>query len=227
MSPAKLTMKERILENGIYKLVSFIVAAIVWVTVLGRRDVSLTRSVDVDFHTGANLVVMNDVPTQVDFRISGSRFAIKKIQRREMDPIRIDVSNVGPGRRLISVPDDSLRLPLGLRVVSIQPQSLFLELAESVSKKLPVRPFFAGPSADDLGIDVKSILPPQVELRGASQILSKVDEIATEKIDLSALQLHDGETKEFSVGIMFPRVRGVVSGEPRSVILKLHKGKRP
>lgn len=196
MMSNKERWSEFFLENGSYKFVALVIAFILWVTVLGRRDVVLTRSVDIELIHNSQVVIANDVATQVDFKISGSRFAIKKFQKRSLEPIKIDISNLEVGSRLVPIPDDSLRLPVGMRVLAISPQSLFVELAKLEGKSVPVIIDDQAMKAE--GYLVERIEPAQVLVKGAPKVVSNLEqirfEIAGGKFDALEVKAHASDS---------------------------------
>jgi YbbR domain-containing protein len=213
--------RDLVFENGIYKVIALIITMILWVTVLSRRDVILTKAVDVDFVTGDRLVLLNDPRPSVEFRIAGSRIAMKKLENQVIDPLQIDLSSVDPGRRVISIPDNSLVLPLGAKVVGISPSRLTIDLQTIVSRTFVVQPQFDNL---DAGFTVLSIEPSRVQVRGAKSALDRVGSVLTEPI---VLTLDDsqiggaGGLFEVDARLESPTYQGITGISPTAVKVRI------
>lgn len=167
-------------ENLNYKIVAFAIALILWGTVLARREVVYLKNVDIRFVTGDQMIVKNELISQVEFRLSGSRVALRRFIQRQVEPIQVDLSGVAPGRRQIQIPEESLRLPIGIRVVSINPISLAVDLAEAVVRDLPVDAKWIEEDLGELRVQIGAIQPSVIRVRGTKEELSMMKALTVE-----------------------------------------------
>lgn len=107
-------------KNGSYKVVALFVSLVLWVTILGRKDIVLTHEVDLQIHLAPNQVLRNELPKKVQVRLSGPRMGLKKFAKSE-ELITLDLAHLQAGRQRVEIPKESLALPLGVKVVSITP----------------------------------------------------------------------------------------------------------
>jgi YbbR domain-containing protein len=110
-------------ENLSYKVVSLFIALILWLTILGRRDFSLTKTVDIELIPSASHVVTMQSADTVKVKVTGPRPALKKFMESGMSQlISLDVSPKGTGDITVEIPVRLIDVPFGVKVISIKPQ---------------------------------------------------------------------------------------------------------
>lgn len=109
-------------DNFSYKLVSLFIALILWLTILGRRDFSLTKTVEVELIAGSQQTITAQSAESVKVKVTGPRAALKKFMESGMGQlISIDISRKGSGDIEIEVPAKQIDVPFGVKVISIKP----------------------------------------------------------------------------------------------------------
>jgi YbbR domain-containing protein len=109
-------------ENLSYKVVSLFIALILWLTILGRRDFSLTKSVDVELLPGSQQTITAQSAENVKVKVTGSRTALKKFMETGMSQmISIDISQRGEGDIEVEVPLKQIDVPFGVKIISVKP----------------------------------------------------------------------------------------------------------
>ena len=109
-------------ENISYKIVSLFIALILWLTILGRRDFSLTKSLEVELLAGPHQAVTMQSADSIKVKVSGPRTALKKFMESGLSQlISIDVSQLGEGDVDIEVPLKHIDVPFGVKVISVKP----------------------------------------------------------------------------------------------------------
>jgi YbbR domain-containing protein len=84
--------KSKALENLSYKIVAFFVTLILWITILGRRDIVLTKEVDLEFLLPpAMSLIENNIDRKIEVKVSGPRIALKKFAQNP-GTITVDLS---------------------------------------------------------------------------------------------------------------------------------------
>ncbi len=127
----KIKLKTVFTENLSYKLVSLIIALILWLTILGRRDFTLSKMIDVEVVVSSQQVLLSQSAEAVKVRLSGPRTALKKFMDSGMSQmIAIDVSKRGEGEFDLEIPTNKIDVPFGVRVDSVKPRSLQIKLAK-------------------------------------------------------------------------------------------------
>ena len=164
--------------------VALVISVLLWVTVLGGKKIEMTKRISLDYQLPKGLVIANQVPREVTFRVAGPRAFLKELQERSVT-IPIDLSKGRPGDYEVVVREDMLDVPLGLRVVSISQSSIPLKLDKVASKRVPIRAVFSGQLPSDMKVKTVTLKPSTVEIQGAVSRLQSIDVVPTEAISLS------------------------------------------
>lgn len=121
----KTSVKSVLTENFSYKLVSLFIALILWLTILGRRDFSLTKNIDVELIPAAGAVVTLQSAESIKVKVSGPRAALKKFMESGMSQlVSIDISKRGEGDVDVEIPLKQIDVPFGVKVISIKPTTI-------------------------------------------------------------------------------------------------------
>lgn len=114
-------------ENLSYKFVALGVALILWLSMLGRKDSTLVREFNLQFIFGSNIEVVGKTPDSVKVEVAGPRVALKKIN--QVNPIfTVDLTSAQAGRQVVRLNKDGLSLPIGTRILTIDPPEVELTL---------------------------------------------------------------------------------------------------
>lgn len=123
-------MKVAVSENLSYKFVALGVAIILWLSMMGRKDSTLVKDFELQVLLGQNLEMETSIPQLVKVEVVGPRVALKKIN--QMSPVfTVDLTSARAGRQVIQLSREGLNLPIGARVLSIEPREFMVVLRES------------------------------------------------------------------------------------------------
>lgn len=121
-------------ENLSYKFVALGVAMVLWMSMLGRKDSTLVKEFELQVLLPPKIELQTQVPQIVKVEVGGPRVALKKIN--QMSPVfTIDLTSARPGRQVVELSRDGLNLPIGARVLSIEPREFTVVLKESATEK--------------------------------------------------------------------------------------------
>lgn len=114
-------------DNMSYKFVALGVAIILWASMLGRKDTTLTKDFELQPLLGSNLELVTQIPQIVSVEIAGPRVALKKING--MNPVyTLDLTALKEGRQVVTLKRDGLNLPIGARVLSLTPREFTVQI---------------------------------------------------------------------------------------------------
>lgn len=114
--------RDTLTDNLSYKIVSLFIALILWLTILGRRDFSLTKTIDIELMTGPNKVVVSQNIDIAKVKVSGPRTALKKFMDSGLSQLLvIDISDKGEGEFDVEIPLSQIDVPFGVKVISVKP----------------------------------------------------------------------------------------------------------
>ena len=169
------------------RLVSILIALILWGVVLGSRIVEVTKEVPLEVITSSDVIPANDTPDKVAFRLSGPKAFLRSILDRREEPIRVNLTGAKPALVTYRFFSDNIRVPIGVKVVSIIPPAISIQLENVRVKEVPVRLRFQGSLPEGFRILNANVKPDKVQVRGPESQISNLTEIQSKPIDLSVL----------------------------------------
>lgn len=127
----KHRLRDVVTDNLSYKIVSLFIALILWLTILGRRDFSLTKTIDVELITGPNKVIVQQSVDIAKVKVSGPRTALKKFMDSGLSQLLvIDISDKGQGEFDVEIPLSQIDVPFGVKVVSVKPSVIHAKVVD-------------------------------------------------------------------------------------------------
>ncbi len=177
-----------ILANLGTKVISVVIAFVLWGVVLGSRNVEVTKEVALEVVTSADVVPSNEVPEKVSFRLSGPKAFLRAIIDRRDDPIVVNLVGAKPGAVTYRFFSDNIRLPIGVKVQSINPNAILVKLEAVKKKEIPLRVETRGVLAEGFQIAKIEVNPPFVRVKGAESRIESFAEVHSMPIDVSGLK---------------------------------------
>ncbi len=126
------SLGQRILtENLSYKAVSLFIALILWITILGRRDFTVTRSLEIDFMVSNSQVLLNQNTDHVKIKVIGPRMALRRFMDTETGQvISLDLSAYQEGSYDVEIPSGKIDVPFGVKVLSMNPNHVQVKIGK-------------------------------------------------------------------------------------------------
>src|SRR5262245_15471930 len=127
MVQGRRTIASLFTSNLGLKLVSVIMGVVLWFVVLGSRNVEVTKEVPVELITPSDLVPSNEIPDKISFRLVGPKAFLRAVLDRKEDPIRVNLGGARPGLVTYRFFSDNIQLPIGVKVLSINPTAILIK----------------------------------------------------------------------------------------------------
>lgn len=167
------------------KILSLAVAVVLWTVVLGSRNVEITKEVPIEILLPEQMVVANDVPATVSFRLKGPKAFLRSILEREEPSIKVDLMNSKPGLVTYRFRTEQMKVPIGVQVEGLTPASLLIRIENVRFKTVPIKLELQGAPPAGLELVRAEIAPTSTKIRGARSKVKNVTEVLTRPIDLS------------------------------------------
>ncbi len=152
-------------ENWSLKLISLVFALLLWMFIMGERQLEVGYLVPLELQNiPKGLMVANEVPSQVDVRVSGPRTLLMKVSPNDISII-VDLNDLRPGLTTFKRLEERLNLPSGLRVTRLSPSFIDLKLERIKQKQVPVKITLEGEPLPGYQIGRIMAVPDQVLLR--------------------------------------------------------------
>lgn len=177
-------MLMRLTENLFLKLLSLAFALILWFFVMGEQKQEVSYAVPLIIKSvPPGLMVANEVPNQIDVRISGPRTLLMNLQPKDIS-IAVDLKGLEPGLSSFKRLEERFNLPSALKVTRLSPSFVDVKLERIKSKKVPVKAVVAGVPADGYKFDSIQFSPAEVAVEGAESELKDVNLVETDPVDI-------------------------------------------
>jgi YbbR domain-containing protein len=119
-------------ENFSYKLIAFVVALVLWLSMIGSKDSVLAKDYQLQVLLPPNAELAHPVPNYVRVEVVGPRVALKKLGQMS-SMYTVDLSGASMGQMTVRLTPEGVNLPLGTRVVSVEPKE-FIAVIQPVLK---------------------------------------------------------------------------------------------
>lgn len=153
-------------SNWGVKLVSVFVAAVIWFGIFGSKSIEVSKEVSVRLEKPEGLVESNDFPKVILVRLSGPKAFLRSLIDRKEEPVVIPFGRKEPGIHTYRFPLELIPLPLGVRVLSIQPQYVTLKLDVLRRRAVPIRVEVEGDPSAGFEVYRVTAIPNAVRLKG-------------------------------------------------------------
>jgi YbbR domain-containing protein len=173
-------------ENLSAKILSLLVAFLLWVALVDEPELIETVSVPVEYRNlNASLDLSPDAPNSVQIQVRGPRSRLGEVNPQNTN-IVLDLGQMRqPSARTFTITSDSLNLPNRVSLVRAMPSQMRVTLERRLSKDLSVNPSFnAAPGLRVLHFEVS---PPTVRVVGPASSIDAATTLGTEPIDLSTV----------------------------------------
>jgi YbbR domain-containing protein len=187
------------------KLLSVVLAVLVWLLVSGERLAERSMRIPLEFtNLSAELEIVGDTPDVVDVRVRGSSGALSRLSSGDLVAM-IDLVAARPGQRLFHITNADVRAPFGIDVMQVSPSSVPMRFDRSASKIVPIVPAVDGQPADGYVLGAVTASPASVEVVGPQSAVASLVEATTEPVLVT--DATEPIVELVTVGVTDPSVR--------------------
>jgi len=173
------------LHNIGLKLVSLLLAIVLW-TVVSRDPIAeVEMKVPIEFHNlPDNLEIDSASFTEAQIRVRGPERLIHRLQAADLHA-EIDLASVRPGERTFDLTGRQVRVPQDLEVVQIIPGQFHLSFDNRETRTVEVRPRVTGNFASGMRVKQVTADPSSVMITGPRRRVEAVEDATTDPVDIS------------------------------------------
>ena len=177
-------MKDRLMKNFGLKILSLLIALVIWIMIVNVDDPTITRKfediqvteLNKDAITEKDKVYTIKDGKTVDVYVTGRRSIVGELSAKDFVPVA-DLSKLsitGAVNIEVEVP---LRYKSSLRVELGPTKVMTVELEDKVSKKYPVEIELSGEIQNGYTISEKTASPNMIMVSGAESVVNKIDRV--------------------------------------------------
>ena len=139
------SLKYWITHNWHLKIVSLILATMLWMAVANQASSEIGLEVPLEYRNiPAQLEITGDMTNTVQVRLRGSSNLIKDVTAKDVSTT-IDLSKMGTGQKIVPLSPQNVQAPFGAEVIRVNPSSVRFNLERTVTKTVSVAPTINGP----------------------------------------------------------------------------------
>jgi len=161
------------------------IAMALWGIAHGEKRTERNVDIPVVFYGLSDELVITDQSTsEINIRVQGSRASLRNASPTTMEyPVNVDGAK--PGLAIYDVEASHVDAPRGVKVVSRSPARIELKFDPRGRKNVRIRPDIEGEPAEGFLLGDVEVEPERVWLAGARTDVLGVQEVVTEKVDIS------------------------------------------
>jgi YbbR domain-containing protein len=203
-----------------WKLLSLLIAVLLWVAVAREPEVATSLSVPVDFRNMRDdLDIEGSLPDRVRLEVRGPS---GRLTRDNLSAVAVvlDLSDAEAGERTFSIRGRNLNLPSGVVFYRAVPSQLTLHFDQLVTREEPVEPVYLNKPAG-YRLTSQQLVPATVRIRGSQDRVRAISLIKTDPVDLAHVAGEQVLHTHLNVGD--PQVRVILPPTEVTVKVKLEK----
>lgn len=218
----KHILRKVFLEDWVMKLVALAITFALWLGVTGLSTPTTQRlpSVPLSLRFSNNIEVTNSPIQEVTLVVTGDSRRLAQIDKNDL-VVSMDISNVMPGDRVISLTPETVAvsLPTGVKLEDISPRSMAVRIETVEEREVRVQAETDGAVADGYELYGETVNPAKVRVRGPAGFIRSLESVSTERIDLSG-RTADFSARQVPIGIANPQA-SVITGTVVDVAFRI------
>jgi YbbR domain-containing protein len=198
----KRFLKNLFLKNWGLKLFSFLLALILWLTLITPEKVfsEKTLTIPLELHNIPSEVELMERPlATIDVKIRASKSLINNITSANVHAV-LNLEKASLDQEDYPLNKSMISIPSGAEVREIYPSQVSLKLERTKEILLDVEANIIGKLKEGLKLENIGIFPPQVLIKGPESKVKDRYKVRTSPIDISALT----ETTELEADLILP-----------------------
>jgi YbbR domain-containing protein len=185
----KRFLKNLFLRNWALKLISLILAFILWLTFIPEEKTFSEKTLTVPLETYNIPPLMELVQkpaATIDVTIRAPNRLIGQISSANVYA-KLDLEKAAVFQEEYPLNIDMISIPAGAQVIRISPNKVNLRLERTEQIMMEVVPSIIGELKEGLKIKKMEIIPPSVRVEGPESKIKKKEKVRTSPIDISTL----------------------------------------
>ena len=193
------SMKHWILQNWFLKVVSLLVATLLWAAVSNQASSEIGLDVPLEYRNiPSQLEITGDMTNTIQVRLRGSTNVIKGITAKDV-ATTIDLGKMRTGEKIVALSPQNVQAPFGAEVIRVNPSTVRFTLERTVTKTVDILPTIAGQPTNGYEAGQVFVSPSTVEVEGPESRVDALSSIATTPIRLDRKQSSFEQTADLDV----------------------------
>lgn len=176
--------RHTILHNAGLKLLSLLIAVLLWMAIAREPRAEVNLTVPIEFHNGPeNLEINSENIQQVQVRAAGPVGAVHSVSTADVHAY-VSLEAATPGEHTY---DLHVRAPRDVEVVQVIPSQFRISFDNRATRKVDVRPRVVGAVAPGFRMEEVKVEPASVTVTGPEKRVNSIDAVITDPVDASGV----------------------------------------
>ena len=178
--------RRHVIHNLGLKLLSFVLAAGLWLAIASSPPSEIALNVAVIFRNmPANLEISSENIPSVQVRVRGPEAVVSRLRASDIRA-EIDLADVKPGEHTFDL-THQIGVPDRLTVSDVVPSEIHLAFDSRATRMVPVDPRISGEFVHGYRIAAKQVDPASVEITGPQKQVASVVAATTDPVDVTGV----------------------------------------
>jgi YbbR domain-containing protein len=165
------------------KIAALVISVGLFAVVRGDKDAATGVFVRVVYTLPSDRVLVSEPVSEVKVGIRGPWTRIQRLDDRDIEPIRIDLSHTRDS--VLHFSESMVSVPAGLRVVSISPTETKLDFEPRAERELPVQPVLEGQPQEGFRVTAITVEPDRVRIAGPRRVVQRLERVTTRPLRIA------------------------------------------
>jgi YbbR domain-containing protein len=172
-------------ENWGLKLVSFVLALMLWLYVTSKGKTELTLTVPIEFRNiPQGMALVGEVAGTIEVRVQGQERDLRDITSGKKVTGVLDLSRAVDGENVIRISPDDINRPARVAVTRISPFEVKVKLERLIRKAFRLKARLRGSPAEGYVVTGVSVKPSRITIEGPAEVLQALGSIETMPVDI-------------------------------------------
>jgi YbbR domain-containing protein len=165
------------------KIAALVISLGLFILVRSDKDAATGAFVRVIYTLPADRVLVSEPVSELKVGIRGPWTLLQRLDDRELEPIRIDLSRTKESTLHFS--DSMISVPAGLRIVSITPTETKLDFEPRAEREVPVQPVLEGQPQEGFRVNAITVEPDHIRIAGPRRVIQHLDRLTTRPVRIA------------------------------------------
>jgi YbbR domain-containing protein len=180
-------LRHLLFDNTLLKLVSVIIAILMWYGVAHEPVSEISVRVPIEFsEPPKDLDYTSDSTPQAQVRLRGPARLLRDLQQESVHVV-INLRGAAPGEHTYDITAAEVQVPQNVDVLQITPSQLRLDFDTPETRQVPVKPRIVGTLPPRYGIESMIAVPSTITITGPSRHVDAVDSALTDAVDITGI----------------------------------------
>jgi YbbR domain-containing protein len=212
-------LRNLFLRNWGLKLFSFIMALLLWLTLIPEEKMYTEKTVTVPlelYNIPPNMELVEKIQPSLNVTIRASNRLIPQISAANVHAV-LDLSKASIDQKQYPLNRNMVSIPAGAEIKEIYPMQVNIELERAKEIVMPIEVNIIGDLQEGLLLKLVEVIPAEVLIRGPESKVPDSAKVLTTPVDISSLT----QSTELEVELILPNPDLKLVGAEAKALVKL------